>query len=228
MSTLAGEPATELIEDEAEIEMASGVRKIVQPGATGAAKKIGELLLDAASAGAVGASVADYAASEDLPRSIEIPPGFKPWEIRFGENAPELAPDQHQGNATRLRRNMHKAGWDCPKGFATHHIANKGDPPKSNNPDYKALRDCLAKWRVDIDSAGNGVCLPNSAEAVAKDPAARHRGREGDIHGADITAYMLGICKGVKSAKELQNHLDSWRKLLAQGKVPSETLPLEH
>jgi hypothetical protein len=145
--------------------------------------------------------------------SIAVPGTFTPWQ------GPELAlaPDQHDGNSDRLRENMKHKGWECPSGYSAHHIASKGDY-RQGDPNYGALRDCLKKWGINIDAAGNGVCLPGKTATAAQDTSFSHKGREGNIHGPDVTLHMLEQCQSASSSKNMQNLLDSWRKALTEAK----------
>jgi A nuclease family of the HNH/ENDO VII superfamily with conserved AHH len=196
----AGEPAAKLHEENEQIKITQDAGKPLREGSLEAAGTIAALL-----EGLTHGPATRF-------ESISIPATFKPWQ---GQEL-ELAPDQHDGDSTRLRENMKHKGWECPTGYKAHHIVNKGDYIK-NDVNYQALRDCLEQWGINIDAAGNGVCLPGDTKTAAKDEAASHLGREKALHGPDVTQYMLEQCQSALSRKNMQNKLDKWRRAMAKG-----------
>jgi hypothetical protein len=97
------------------------------------------------------------------------------------------------GSARVLRGNMNLAGCTCEtgQGNAAHHIVlKKGPKGQDGGKVGDALRACLKRSGIDIDSAANGACLPNTAGQKTK--ACRH-GSE-SMHSRAYTRKLLDEC----------------------------------
>lgn len=73
---------------------------------------------------------------------------------------------------------------------AAHHIF----PKNSIYDDGKAALQCLREKRgIDVDSALNGVCLPNVDQEYSD--AFPHKGGESELHGPEQMAALLKLCE---------------------------------
>jgi hypothetical protein len=71
--------------------------------------------------------------------------------LRYGSNTGNT-----KKNAEILQRNMEQAtGLSKPAGYHAHHIV------PSTHRDMQKAREILEKWGIDINSAENGVFLPD-------------------------------------------------------------------
>lgn len=103
------------------------------------------------------------------------------------------------GSSERLRNNLEDTGcWcfaatenpDTKIRSAAHHIY----PKNSRYADGQAALKCLTEKRgIDIDSALNGVCLPNVDQEVSD--AFPHKGGEGELHGPEQMSALLKLCE---------------------------------
>lgn len=118
-------------------------------------------------------------------------------------------------SSERLRTNLDKAGCGCPPGKnvnAAHHIV----PKKGGGAIGDQARACLHNAGIDLDEAGNGVCLPTNDNA--KTNAIKHssEGMHSDAYYRAIldkctNAYSSGQSQGVR------NMLDQLRQNFARG-----------
>lgn len=132
------------------------------------------------------------------------------WELPSAVCSPDKAGQNlghADGNSTRLRDNMDKAGCSCHdsqdkwlKNSQAHHIVRKKANTKlwddATIADYNALRNCLASSNIniDIDSAVNGVCLPKNQETTNPTDAYRHRGSGGILHSKEAMKKLKEAC----------------------------------
>lgn len=118
-------------------------------------------------------------------------------------------------NSQRLRSNLDKAGCGCPPGTninAAHHIVAK----KAGGAIGDQLRACLSVSGVDLDEAGNGVCLPTSDNAKTRSLKHGAEGMHSNAYFQKLlddcnTAYQNGGPQGVR------NMLDGVRQKMADG-----------
>ncbi len=88
-----------------------------------------------------------------------------------------------------LRTNLDSAGCNCPPNSAAHHIV----PVIANTRTRRRLHKCLVDADIDLDSAINGVCLPNNPNE--KTDAYKHRGRENTIHNDKVLLSIVKQCE---------------------------------
>lgn len=78
-----------------------------------------------------------------------------PWD---NVQAQTPAPTINDGDSERLRLNLKTAGCECPQGTQAHHMFIK----RGGDAYGIRLRACLNRAGINIDWAGNGICLPTS------------------------------------------------------------------
>jgi len=140
--------------------------------------------------------------------------GCNPWNAAAGQTAAAVGrPSPKQPASWRLRSNLEKTGCGCPQGNntnAAHHIIEKG----GSTPDVIAARQCLSTAGIDVDWAGNGICLPTN------DNAPTNAFKHSQIHSGAYSKAMRKLCEDSYAAggsTGVQNMLNEVRGLLSRG-----------
>ena len=82
------------------------------------------------------------------------------------------------------------------------------------------LRQCLNERNIGIDSAINGVCLPNVPDKTSN--AFPHQGNESNLHGVNRLQELLALCENSQySNQEFEDLLRS----IADGYTKGIMLP---
>jgi hypothetical protein len=153
---------------------------------------------------------------QEQPDPYEVKSDCKPWDAQVLANQRSAVlgrPSPKTAASWRLRKNLERAGCGCPPGYninGAHHIIEKGDM----STDAQAARACLRSAGIDVDWAGNGICLPTNDNAPTK--AFRHW----DLHGANYNAQMRALCEEALregGAQGVRDMLDEVRRLLSRG-----------
>ncbi len=92
-----------------------------------------------------------------------------------------------------------------------HHIVPEG----MNIPELNEVRALMKKYGVDLNSASNGVFLPNAANLPHAGSATVHRGS----HTAEYARYVANTIKRADpaSARDIVEVLNRLRKELLNG-----------
>lgn len=152
----------------------------------------------------------------EQPDPYEVKSDCKPWDAQIlsSQRSAVLGrPSPKTAASWRLRKNLERAGCGCPPGKninGAHHIIEKGDM----SDDAVKARACLRSAGIDIDWAGNGICLPTNDNAPTR--AFRHW----DLHGANYNAQMRALCEEAfrqGGAQGVRDMLDEVRSLLSRG-----------
>lgn len=113
-------------------------------------------------------------------------------------------------NAQILAGNLAKAGSKHPVETSAHHIvastAKRADP----------ARGVLAKYRIDINDAVNGVYLPTGSKSANPNNMSVHS----KIHTNDYYAYVNDMMAGARNRGEAIDVLSHIRRQLQGGYWP--------
>ena len=135
-------------------------------------------------------------------RDLLVPPLLRPFvglldNLTF-KNASDI-----------LGNNLEAAGTERPEGSAAHHIVPYGDRRA------QSVRDQLDNLGIDINSADNGVFLPQVPGSTA--PGAYHPSLNSDAYNKQLQLDFLGV----NSRNEALDVLDKIRNQLLNGTYPS-------
>ncbi len=115
-------------------------------------------------------------------------------------------------DSTILKRELLASGvTDTPFASQAHHIVAAGD----NSLEAVNARKILADCGVDINSAANGVLLPNAANLAGAGTATIHRGRNGGDYLKSV--YNALVQANPTDARTASAVLDDIREQLLEG-----------
>jgi hypothetical protein len=118
----------------------------------------------------------------------------QPWN---DADVQQKAPTTASGTSKRLRENLQLQGCECPPGTAAHHIAAK----KAGGAGGDRLRVCLENAGINIDWAGNGICLPKNRNdrhiASGRSRIAGHD--DSGLHKWSNIAALADACEAVSN-----------------------------
>jgi len=118
---------------------------------------------------------------------------MKPTCKPFEKVAAQTKAPNNVGSSKRLGDNLALAGCECPPGSAAHHMYKK----KGGGPDGDAMRKCFEDAGINVDLAGNGICLPlnNEEDAIKSGKSGIASHQESGLHTNAQVTQMLRDCK---------------------------------
>ena len=124
------------------------------------------------------------------------------------------------GDSQILKANLKLSNCGCQdtgSRNAAHHIV----PKIPSQPVGISLKKCLTdKRQIPINSAINGVCLPNHDDEETN--AFPHKGQEGNLHGVERLKELLELCESDQySNREFEDLL----RTIADGYTKGIMLP---